>query len=100
MAVIRIQQPQLVDREAYDKVNEHMDADATPPEGLLMHSAGDVDGVWQIVDVWESEEHAQRFDRERLGPAIAAVTGAAPPSGHPPTTVYELHHLVIPGGQA
>jgi hypothetical protein len=97
MAVIRILQPQLIDRETYDKVNEQMDVDATPPEGMLMHCAGEVDGVWQIVDVWESEAHAQRFDQQRLAPAIAALTGAPPPSGHPPTTVYELHNVVIPG---
>jgi hypothetical protein len=100
MAVIRIQQPQLVDRETYDKVNEQMDVDSTPPAGMLMHSAGEVDGVWQIVDVWESEQHAQRFDQERLAPAIAAVTGAAAPTGHPPTTVYELHNVVLPAGRA
>ncbi len=100
MAIIRILQPQLIDRDTYDKVNEQMDVDATPPEGLLVHSAGDVDGVWQIVDLWESEEHARRFDQERLAPAIAALTGAPPPSGHPPTTVYELHNVVIPAGRS
>jgi len=85
--------------EAYDAVNAKMDVDSKPPEGLLMHCAGEVDGTWQIVDVWESEEHARRFDTERLSPAIEEVVGSAsaetPPQA-PKTTVYELHHLLRP----
>jgi hypothetical protein len=96
MAIVRILQPQMVDREIYDKVNEYMDVDGAPPEGLLMHSAGEADGIWQIVDVWGSEQHALRFDSERLAPAIAAVAGVEPPTGQPPTTVYEAYNLVIP----
>jgi hypothetical protein len=95
MAILRIVQPPMVTKETYDAVNAHMSVHATPPEGLIIHSAGEVDGTWQIVDVWESEEHAQRFDAERLGPAVAAVAGATAP-GPPPTTVYELHNLLIP----
>jgi hypothetical protein len=49
-----------------------------------------------IVDVWESEEHARRFDDERLTPAIREVTGIENPPGEPQVTVYELHHLIRP----
>src|SRR5262245_37754472 len=28
----------------------------TPPPGLLLHAAGEVDGHWQAVSVWESKE--------------------------------------------
>jgi hypothetical protein len=89
----------MLNAEVYDAVNAEMDVDAKPPEGLLMHSAGIVDGSWQIVDVWESEEHARRFDTERLTPAVEQVVGSTagmtpPPS--PEMTVYELHHLVRP----
>jgi hypothetical protein len=96
MAILRIVQPPMVTKETYDAVNAHVSVHATPPEGLIMHSAGEVDGTWQIVDVWESEEHAQRFDSERLAPAIEAVVGATPPAGPPRTTAYELHNLMIP----
>jgi hypothetical protein len=95
MAVIRIVRPPMVTPETYDQVNATMGVEQDPPEGLLMHCAGEVDGAFQIVDVWESEEAARRFDAERLGPAVAAVMGAAPP-GEPPTTMYELHSLIQP----
>jgi hypothetical protein len=100
MAILRIVQPPMLTAEVYDAVNARMGIDGEPPEGLLMHSAGVVDGTWQIVDVWESEEHARRFDSERLTPAIGGVVGSAgagPPPPAPSATIYELHHLVRPG---
>jgi len=49
----------------------------------------------QIVDAWESEEHARRFDDERLGRAIESVMGMRPP-GPPPGAGYELHKVIRP----
>lgn len=79
----------------YDAVGENLRIDAEPPAGLIVHTAGEVDGKWQVVDVWESEEHAQRFDTERLMPAIAEVSGGRNP-GRPDMTVYEAQHVVRP----
>jgi hypothetical protein len=95
MAIVRIIRPPMVTAESYDQVNAKAGVDGNPPEGLLVHTAGEVDGQWQIVDVWESEEAAQRFDDERLRPAIESVMGGAPP-GPPPTTVYEAYRVVRP----
>jgi hypothetical protein len=94
VAIIRLIQPQGMTREAYDAVDAKVGVEADPPEGLIMHCAGEAGGTWQIVEVWESEEDALRFDTDRLGPAIAEVTGdsGAPPSG---PAVYEVHHLVL-----
>jgi hypothetical protein len=100
VAILRIVQPPMLTAEVYDAVNAKMGVDGHQPDGLLMHSAGIVDGNWQIVDVWESEEHARRFDTERLTPAVEEVVGSAagdgPPSA-PQATVYELYRLVRPG---
>lgn len=95
MAVVRIVQPPMITAEIYDRVNAEMNVEDSPPEGLIVHTAGELDGVFQIVDVWESAEHAERFDRDRLAPAVAKVAGMTPPEG-PPTTTYELHKLVRP----
>jgi hypothetical protein len=94
MAIIRIVRPPIT-AEIYDAVNEKAGVADNPPEGLIMHTAGEVDGQWQIVDVWESAADAERFGTERLGPALEAVMGGTPP-GPPPTTVYELHNLNRP----
>lgn len=99
MAIVRITQPPMLDKKTYDAVNAAVGVDENPPDGLLMHVAGEVDGKFQIVDVWESEEHARRFDDDRLGPAIREVTGGAgPPAGQAPpnVTVYDAYYLLRP----
>jgi hypothetical protein len=95
MAIVRIVRPPMVTAEIYDAVNANAGVDDNPPDGLLAHTAGEVDGQWQIVDVWESEERAQRFGDERLAPAIREVLGGDPP-GPPPTTIYEAHRVIMP----
>ena len=95
MAFIRIFRPPNTNAEIYDSVNAEADVDANPPEGLLLHCAGEVDGEWQIVDVWDSRAHAERFDHERLGPALEEVLGMRPPT--PPASArYELHKVIKP----
>lgn len=99
MAIIRISRPPMLTPETYDAVNEHARVVEEPPQGMLMHCLGQPDGVWQIVDVWEAAEQAERFDSERLMPAIRAVVGTAPPDSPPPApqvTSYELRNLILP----
>jgi hypothetical protein len=95
VAIVRIIRPQGTTREMYDAVGEKLGLDGNPPAGLIVHTAGEVDGGWQVVDVWESEEDAERFETERLRPAIAEVAGEGDP-GRPAMTVYEAHNVVRP----
>jgi hypothetical protein len=95
VAIVRIIRPQGTTREMYDAVEAKINIDDEPPAGLIVHTAGEVDGVWQVVDVWESEEHGHDFETARLMPAIAEVAGGGTP-GRPEMTVYEAHHVVRP----
>jgi hypothetical protein len=92
MAVICIIHPALADREAYESLISRIDLDHKHPAGLIMHSAGEIDGTWQVVNVWDSEEYADRFDREVLEPAMREITGGS----RREVTTYRLHHLVTP----
>ena len=82
------------DAPNYDAVAAKIDVDASPPEGMIVHTAGfSDDGTFRIFDVWESLEAMHRFDEERLGPAIQEVMGSD--GGEPDRRAeYELHHLV------
>jgi hypothetical protein len=94
VAYIRITQPPNVDADTYEKVNAQLAVDGDPPPGLLLHCAGETDGKWQIVDVWESEEQARQFYDGRLTQAVEAVIGMTPPQA--PSTAYELHTVTMP----
>ncbi len=67
--------PEGAGAQQYDEVTSKMGFANDPPDGLIFHSAGELDGRFQIFNVWESREHFERFTRERLGPARVAVMG-------------------------
>ena len=51
---------------------------AAPVDGLVAHVSGPYSGGWRIIDIWESEEHQQRFQAQRLGPALAKALAGQP----------------------
>ncbi|WP_205697558.1 hypothetical protein [Conexibacter sp. SYSU D00693] len=78
----------------YDAIGARLRIDEDPPAGLVVHAAGFSGDTFEIVEVWESAEHADRFARERLMPAVTAVVGDG--GVNPTTRTYELHDLVVP----
>jgi hypothetical protein len=99
MAVVMILDSPNFGTDMYDAVNAKMDITANPPEGLICHTAGVVDGNFRIIDVWESEDDYERFSKDRLGPAIQEVSeGQAPQpqGGERPEKFYELHNVIAP----
>jgi hypothetical protein len=58
-----------------------------PAEGLLVHTAGEAEGGFRIVDVWESEEAVQRFG-DALMPVLQELGIEAP------LEVYPAHTFV------
>jgi hypothetical protein len=94
MAIIRIARPVGMTAAQYDAVADELHLATAHPLGLIAHAAGEVDGAWQIVQVWESEEYAKRYTEEQLLPALRATLG--PDAKAPRTTIYELRELVTP----
>ena len=95
MAYLRIVRPPTVTAEIYDAVTASSTSPARHPLGLMLHAAGEVDGCWQIVEMWYSQEYAQRFDLDRLVPAIEAVTGARLQATRP-MFGFDVHTAIIP----
>jgi hypothetical protein len=95
--VVKITRSPSLDRATYDAVNERVRIGADHPLGLLMHAAGEADGVFQIVEIWASEDYAERYETERLVPAIREVVGSGHATGDPAAvTIYDTHFLVTP----
>jgi hypothetical protein len=73
----------------YDAVREKTGLER--PAGGIFHAAGpSPSGGWRVIEVWESEQDAQRFVKERLLPAFEAI-GAPPP---PPPEFWPVHNYM------
>ena len=83
----------------YDWAKEQIGDD--PIDGLIVHTAGfDEDAkVFRIIDVWESQEQADRFIQERIKPVMEQGVEALPNQSNTsmPTreTIYELHDVRV-----
>jgi hypothetical protein len=76
----------------YDAIGAKLRLDEAPAEGLILHAAGFAGDKFRMVEIWESAELQQRYERERLMPTVREVAGE---NGTPPaTTSYELHNLI------
>ncbi len=61
-------------RTMYESVSNRLGLAEDRPAGLVLHAASETaSGAVEIVDVWESAEHAGAFQRERLFPTFEAV---------------------------
>ena len=100
MAVAFVQEFPIQNRstENYDYVKQQL-GDG-PFDGLILHSAGfdDESGVFRIVDVWETREQGERFQKEHIDPMIESGPQNFPNPGNftPPTreAYYELHDVI------
>ena len=64
--------------EQYHALHQEVAPDGRLAPGALFHVGGPVEGGWRVVNVWESEDAAQRFFRERLMPLLQK-SGLQPP---------------------
>ena len=80
----------------YDAVAAKLNAQSNPPEGLIAHTAGrDANGVFRIFDIWETREHAERFQQERIMPIVNELMGQRDNMTPPDVQeTYELHDLI------
>jgi hypothetical protein len=80
-------------QEQYDAVNAEMGVEENPPEGMVFHAAGPIEGGWNVIDFWESREKFDAFQAERLGPAIAAL-GDRAPQGPPQIKEFPVYNTI------
>ena len=72
--------------EQYDEVDQKVGSDR--PEGAHLHLAGMTDGGLKVIEVWDSEEHIDRFMEEGLGEALEEAQVP-----EPNVTQFEVHKL-------
>ena len=90
MPVVLVSQGGGLTKEIYDETVRKLTGGKTrvespadwPVEGLLVHVAGEAEGGFRVVDVWESEEALRRF-AETLGPVLQELDVEGEPEIYP-----------------
>ncbi|MBA3839776.1 MAG: hypothetical protein M3515_07630 [Actinomycetota bacterium] len=96
MAISMLQEMPNNTLENYDAVSSKVGIESDPPEGLIFHTAAEMEGGGvRIFNVWESRDAFERFQDERLLPAIRERFGGELPPP-PEQKITEVHHLVAP----
>src|ERR1022692_5223411 len=75
-------------QQQYEAVHGKLRVEEDPPEGLIFHSAGPIEGGWGVIDYWESRAAFDRFAESRLMPAMQEL-GSDGPGGPPETKEFE-----------
>lgn len=65
-------------------------------DGLLVHIGRATSAGFQVIEVWESREHFDRYNHEVVGPAIADLAQGGPAHAIPPPVEFDVRGLVIP----
>jgi hypothetical protein len=65
-------------------------------EGMLLHIARSVPDGYQVIEVWDSKDLADRYNREVVWPLAARVWGDDPGTGEPAVEEFEVRGVVIP----
>jgi len=73
MAIGIVFQGPGVTRAQYEQVLQQVAPNNQPPPGMQYHAAGATEDGWCVVEIWDSQEGAQRFFDEKLGQALQAA---------------------------
>lgn len=94
MAFVRMFDNPTGTQEQYDAASQQIGASAdNMPDGGILHVAGPgPNGGWRVVEVWESEDAARKFDEERVEPVLRQL-GVERPA---PQT-WPVHRLLVAG---
>ena len=95
MAFVRMFNNPNATQEQYDAARQQIGVSSeNMPDGAILHVAGPApDGGWRVVEIWESEDAARRFDEERVEPVLQQVG-----IQRPAPEIWSVHNLVMRGG--
>ena len=81
--------------EQYDEMNERIGLlpGGPPSPQELFHWVAKTDDGFRVVDVWESRDTFETFEREKLNPIYGEVGIPRPPE----TQFFEIHNYLAGG---
>ena len=84
--------------EAYQALHKEITGlqGTSPPDGAILHLARATEDGFEVIDVWESKEQADAFNRDVVGPATAKV-GAGASGPEPQVIEFEPATIITYG---
>jgi hypothetical protein len=85
-----------VTQDQYNQVMRNLDLDKNPPAGGIFHVAGFTGGTLRVLDVWDSQQAFEKFQKDRLTTAVqkAGITT------QPKVQFSPVHNLYAPNIEA
>ena len=65
-------------------------------DGLLVHIGRATEEGFEVLEVWESREHFERYTREVVNPVMAELSPGPPPTPGQGYVEFDVRGLVIP----
>jgi hypothetical protein len=92
MATVMFMEWPGLTQEQYNQVMRNLDLDKKPPTGGIFHVAGFNGGTLRVLDIWESQQAFEKFQKDRLDAAVqkAGITG------QPKVQFYPAHNIYAP----
>jgi hypothetical protein len=86
--------------EMYDSLHQELlRATDLPVEGLLVHVGRPTAEGFQVIEVWETKDQYDRYNREIVWPLVARLSEGHPaPAQEPSTHEFDVRGLVVPQG--
>ena len=76
----------------YNQVLRALDLDKNPPNGGILHVAGFEGGTLRVLDIWDSQQSFERFQKDRMTAAVqkAGITS------QPQVQFCPVHNIYVP----
>ncbi len=92
MATAMLMEWPNVTAEQYEQVMALLGLDARPPAGGSFHVAGITRDGLRVLDIWDSQQAFETFQRDRLAPAVEAVGIKSSPK----VQFFPVHNIYTP----
>jgi hypothetical protein len=96
MSTVMLMEWTGVTTDQYNQIMRNLDLDKNTPPGAMFHVAGFTSGTLRVLDIWESQQAFERFQKERLTAAVqkAGITT------QPKVQFFPAHNIYVPNLEA
>jgi hypothetical protein len=92
MSTVMLMEWTGVTPDQYNQVMRTLDLDNKPPAGGIFHVSGFAGGTLRVLDIWDSQQAFEKFQKDRLTDAVQK----AGINGQPKVQFFPAHNIYLP----